>query len=92
MSQTYEKPPFYTSMPLQVAMMFQKLVAEDGIFEVAEISEKQETKCRPVGLNTVNLLKVGNQMGKIVIESLTSNSKQQQLNCLLETKFHHYIY
>ncbi|GAU31076.1 hypothetical protein TSUD_322130 [Trifolium subterraneum] len=42
----------------QVAMMFQKLVAEDGILEVTDISEKQETKGRPVGLNTVNLLKV----------------------------------
>ncbi|MED6197065.1 hypothetical protein PIB30_053243 [Stylosanthes scabra] len=41
-----------------VAMMFQKLVAEDGYLEVTEISEKQETKGRPVGLNTVNLLKV----------------------------------
>ncbi|KAL1358200.1 DNA topoisomerase 3-beta isoform X1 [Arachis hypogaea] len=41
-----------------VAMMFQKLVAEDGFLEVTEISEKQETKGRPVGLNTVNLLKV----------------------------------
>ncbi|CAK8567137.1 unnamed protein product [Lathyrus sativus] len=43
---------------INVAMMFQKLVAEDGILEVTDISEKQETKGRPVGLNTVNLLKV----------------------------------
>lgn len=55
-------------------MMFQKLVAEDGLLEVTEISEKQETKGRPVGLNTVNLLKVSNQMGKIVFYSLTCNS------------------
>lgn len=61
-------------MHLQVAMMFQKLVAEDGLLEVTEISEKQETKGRPVGLNTVNLLKVSNQMGKIVFYSLTCNS------------------
>ncbi|XP_057429200.1 DNA topoisomerase 3-beta isoform X2 [Lotus japonicus] len=43
---------------INVATMFQKLVAEDGLLEVTEISEKQETKSRPVGLNTVNLLKV----------------------------------
>lgn len=55
-------------------MMFQKLVAEDGVLEVIEISEKQETKSRPVGLNTVNLLKVSNQMGKIVIYSSASNN------------------
>jgi hypothetical protein len=61
-------------MPFQVAMMFQKLVAEDGILEVTDISEKQETKGRPVGLNTVNLLKVGDQMGMIVVNSLISNS------------------
>ncbi|GAV58963.1 Topoisom_bac domain-containing protein, partial [Cephalotus follicularis] len=41
-----------------VAKMFQKLVLEDGMLEVIEISEKQETKGRPSGLNTVNLLKV----------------------------------
>ncbi|XP_059446946.1 DNA topoisomerase 3-beta isoform X1 [Corylus avellana] len=41
-----------------VATMFQKLVMEDGILEVTEISEKQENKSRPSGLNTVNLLKV----------------------------------
>lgn len=39
-------------------MMFQKLVLHDGILEVTEISEKQESKGRPSGLNTVNLLKV----------------------------------
>lgn len=39
-------------------MMFQKLVMEDGIVEVTDISEKQESKSRPSGLNTVNLLKV----------------------------------
>ena len=38
--------------------MFQKLVMEDRIAKVTEISEKQETKGRPPGLNTVNLLKV----------------------------------
>lgn len=42
----------------QVATMFQKLIMEDGILEVTEISEKQESKTRPAGLNTVNLLKV----------------------------------
>lgn len=45
---------------LQAATMFQKLVMEDGIVEVTEISEKQEVKSRPPGLNTVNLLKVRN--------------------------------
>ncbi|KAB1203333.1 DNA topoisomerase 3-beta-1 [Morella rubra] len=40
-----------------VATMFQQLVMEDGILEVTEISEKQESKSRPPGLNTVNLLK-----------------------------------
>ncbi|KAK4800236.1 hypothetical protein SAY86_025601 [Trapa natans] len=43
---------------VNVGMMFQKLVLEDGILDVTEISEKQESKGRPVGLNTVNLLKV----------------------------------
>ncbi|XP_015887107.3 DNA topoisomerase 3-beta isoform X1 [Ziziphus jujuba] len=43
---------------IDVVIMFQKLVMEDGITEVTEISEKQETKGRPPGLNTVNLLKV----------------------------------
>lgn len=42
----------------QVTAMFQKRVIEDGIAEVTEISEKQENKVRPSGLNTVNLLKV----------------------------------
>ncbi|GMH18631.1 hypothetical protein Nepgr_020472 [Nepenthes gracilis] len=42
-----------------VAMMFQKLVAEDGTVVVDNIFEKQEHKSRPSGLNTVNLLKVG---------------------------------
>ncbi|ONI28983.1 hypothetical protein PRUPE_1G173500 [Prunus persica] len=41
-----------------VAVMFQKLVMEDGILEVTEMVEKQESKSRPFGLNTVNLLKV----------------------------------
>ncbi|XP_031381136.1 DNA topoisomerase 3-beta isoform X2 [Punica granatum] len=41
-----------------VAVMFQNLVIDDGILEVTDISEKQETKGRPLGLNTVNLLKV----------------------------------
>ncbi|XP_038711610.1 DNA topoisomerase 3-beta isoform X2 [Tripterygium wilfordii] len=41
-----------------VATMFHKLVMQDGIVEVLDISEKQETKARPSGLNTVNLLKV----------------------------------
>jgi DNA topoisomerase-3 len=45
---------------LQVATMFQKLIMEDGILEVTEITEKQESKSRPSGLNTVNLLKVRN--------------------------------
>ncbi|KAJ0093735.1 hypothetical protein Patl1_26152 [Pistacia atlantica] len=43
---------------LDVAMMFQKLVTQDGILEVIDTSEKQESKVRPYGLNTVNLLKV----------------------------------
>lgn len=38
--------------------MFQNLVAEDGILKVKSISEKDEFKTRPSGLNTVNLLKV----------------------------------
>ena len=42
--------------------MFQKLVMEDGIVEVTNISEKQEVKGRPPGLNTVNLLKVRKRM------------------------------
>ncbi|KAH9679958.1 DNA topoisomerase 3-beta [Citrus sinensis] len=43
---------------LKVATMFQKLVMQDRILEVIDISEKQESKVRPSGLNTVNLLKV----------------------------------
>ncbi|CAI0397667.1 unnamed protein product, partial [Linum tenue] len=41
-----------------VAAMFQKLVLQDGVLLVTGISEEQETKGRPQGLNTVNLLKV----------------------------------
>lgn len=41
-----------------VAEMFQKLVAEDAVVKVTGTSEKQESKGRPSGLNTVNLLKV----------------------------------
>lgn len=54
-----------TSISLQVAVMFQKLVTEDGHFKVTDTSEEQKTKSRPVGLNTVNLLKVGKKLGKI---------------------------
>ncbi|XP_030507422.2 DNA topoisomerase 3-beta isoform X1 [Cannabis sativa] len=43
---------------LDAATMFQKLVTEDGILEVNEVSEKHEVKGRPSGLNTVNLLKI----------------------------------
>ncbi|PON95541.1 DNA topoisomerase, type IA [Trema orientale] len=43
---------------LDAATMFQNLVMEDGIVEVTDVSEKQEVKSRPPGLNTVNLLKV----------------------------------
>lgn len=43
---------------LNVATMYQKLVIDNGILEVIDISEKQETRGRPSGLNTVNLLKV----------------------------------
>lgn len=38
--------------------MFRNLIKEDGILKVIAISEKQESKSRPAGLNTVNLLKV----------------------------------
>ncbi|KAL6185655.1 hypothetical protein ACLB2K_041785 [Fragaria x ananassa] len=62
---------------VDVAVMFQKLVMDDGIAEVTEISEKQESKGRPSGLNTVNLLKVassalgfGPQMAMQVAERL----------------------
>ncbi|XP_028759686.1 DNA topoisomerase 3-beta [Neltuma alba] len=43
---------------MNVAVMFQKLVTENGLLEVTDVSEEQKTKSRPVGLNTVNLLKV----------------------------------
>ncbi|KAJ0463670.1 putative DNA topoisomerase [Helianthus annuus] len=43
-----------------VAEMFQKLITEDGVVKVTGISEKQDSKGRPSGLNTVNLLKVRN--------------------------------
>lgn len=42
----------------QVAVMFQKLVTEDGVLKVTDISTKEECKSRPPGLNTVNMLKV----------------------------------
>ncbi|XP_077250449.1 DNA topoisomerase, type IA, core isoform X2 [Tasmannia lanceolata] len=41
-----------------VAVMFQKLVDEDGTLIVTDVSAKEECKGRPSGLNTVNLLKV----------------------------------
>ncbi|CAN0870597.1 DNA topoisomerase 3-beta [Linum grandiflorum] len=43
---------------MDVAVMFQKLVMQDGVFVVTGITEENETKSRPHGLNTVNLLKV----------------------------------
>ncbi|XP_064936988.1 DNA topoisomerase 3-beta-like isoform X2 [Musa acuminata AAA Group] len=43
---------------LKVAVMFQKLVANDGTLKVTDISTKEESKSRPCGLNTVNMLKV----------------------------------
>lgn len=64
--------PLDTFMPFQVAVMFQKLVSEDGLLEVTEISEKQETKSRPVGLNTVNLLKVKNHTEKITFYTINN--------------------
>lgn len=39
-------------------MMLQNFVKGDGKLKVTRISEKQDTKGRPTGLNTVNLLKV----------------------------------
>lgn len=41
--------------------MFQKLITEDAVVKVTGISEKQDSKGRPSGLNTVNLLKVRKQ-------------------------------
>ncbi|KAI6693900.1 hypothetical protein NL676_021610 [Syzygium grande] len=62
---------------LDVATMLHKLVVGDGILEVTDISEKQESKSRPSGLNTVNLLKVassalgfGPQMAMQIAERL----------------------
>lgn len=43
---------------VDVAEMFRKLIVEDAVVEVTGVSEKQESKSRPSGLNTVNLLKV----------------------------------
>lgn len=42
--------------------MFQNLVIQDGVASVTSISEKDESKARPTGLNTVNLLKVEDGM------------------------------
>lgn len=47
-------------------MMFQESVTHDSILEVIDISEKQESKVRPSGLNTVNLLKVSKNEGWLV--------------------------
>lgn len=44
----------------QVALMFHKLVAAARTFQVKDVSKKEERKGRPVGLNTVNMLKVVN--------------------------------
>ncbi|KAL2242420.1 DNA topoisomerase 3-beta isoform X2 [Sesamum indicum] len=41
-----------------VTQMFRNFVKEDGFLKVIGISEKQVSKGRPTGLNTVNLLKV----------------------------------
>lgn len=38
--------------------MFSNFVREDGRLKVISISEKKESKGRPTGLNTVNLMKV----------------------------------
>lgn len=39
-------------------MMFRDVIKEGGIMKVVRISENHESKARPSGLNTVNLLKV----------------------------------
>lgn len=44
--------------------MFQKLVVEGRTAKVIDVSEKQEVKGRPAGLNTVNLLKVREFTGR----------------------------
>ncbi|WMV48458.1 hypothetical protein MTR67_041843 [Solanum verrucosum] len=41
-----------------VSAMFRNRIIEDGIMKVVRVSEKLESKARPSGLNTVNLLKV----------------------------------
>ena len=38
--------------------MFHKMVAAATTFKVKDVSKKEERKGRPVGLNTVNMLKV----------------------------------
>ncbi|XP_050236391.1 DNA topoisomerase 3-beta isoform X2 [Mercurialis annua] len=60
-----------------VALMFQKQVVQDGKLVVTDVSHKQETKGRPSGLNTVNLLKIassalgfGPQMAMQIAERL----------------------
>uniref|UniRef100_A0A803LTH0 DNA topoisomerase n=1 Tax=Chenopodium quinoa TaxID=63459 RepID=A0A803LTH0_CHEQI len=62
---------------LDVSLMFQKLVMEDGTVEIINVFKKQEHKSRPAGLNTVNLLKVassslgfGPQMAMQIAERL----------------------
>lgn len=58
----------------QVAEMFQKIILEDAVVKVTNISEKQETKGRPSGLNTVNLLKVRKQQNlQIMLFKCTMN-------------------
>lgn len=41
-----------------VCKVFQKLVIDSGSAKVVDVSQKEERKSRPSGLNTVNLLKV----------------------------------
>ena len=74
--------------------MFQNLVMEDGIVEVTDISEKQESKSRPSGLNTVNLLKVRTQPASIPFFSQFAQnlSLSPQLIALSITWFHEWLY
>ncbi|KAK6122903.1 hypothetical protein DH2020_043369 [Rehmannia glutinosa] len=47
----------YGNLDSRVTQMFRNFVKEDGTLKVIGISEKQELKGRPTGLNTVNLMK-----------------------------------
>lgn len=67
--------------------MFQKLVVEGRTAKVIDVSEKQEVKGRPTGLNTVNLLKV-----RVVMSLDYYSTKMNLSGYTLYLGEHHILY